>query len=323
MIIYRTQGSAELGFGHIKRAVYLASLLKKKNNVLFFFKKDKVVVNYIKDSGFQYINLNQREDIEWEKVKGLIFDIRTITSEDYEILKEAKSREIPSAQITDLNLSLLDVDIVFNASIDIKNEKKNEEFLSGTEYVILHHKFIHFNKVKRKYKKKLKNILISLGGGVQYRHLRDVIEVLYRQNFSLKIAGGFYLKRSSRKILKRIYPRIKFVGKLESLARPLFETDVAVITAGTTSYEAASVGTPAIYFYYNDEQKIIAETMEISGLGKTISKITDIDKEKLVETLNKMSLKEREEMGEKGKSFFDGKGVYRIIEKLKEKGVIE
>jgi len=320
MILYRTQGSAEIGFGHIKRSVYLASLIKKKNNILFVLKKDKAAVTYIKESGFDCIYSKQINGVDWEKVSGIIFDIRTIDSEDNNILKEARSRGVASAQITDLNLSLLETDIVFNASIDVK---KGKIFSSNIDYTVLHNKFIHFNKVKRRYKKKLKNILISLGGGVQYRQLRNIIEILYKQNYSLKITSGFYLKRSSRKILKRIYPKIKFVGKVESLARPLFETDIAVITAGTTSYEAASVGTPAIYFYYNDEQKSIAKAMENAGMGKVISNISNIDKALLIDTIKRITIDDRESMGKAGKKMFDGKGIYRIIEKLKENGVIE
>jgi spore coat polysaccharide biosynthesis predicted glycosyltransferase SpsG len=55
MILYRTQGSAEIGFGHIKRAVYLASLIKKKNDILFVLKKYRSAINYFKEKGFKII----------------------------------------------------------------------------------------------------------------------------------------------------------------------------------------------------------------------------------------------------------------------------
>jgi spore coat polysaccharide biosynthesis predicted glycosyltransferase SpsG len=259
-------------------------------------------------------------------VTGIIFDIRTVEPLDKEILNKAKNNNIKIGQITDLGLSKLDVNIIINASINIDDnacEGNKDSCFSGLQYVISHHKFIHFNNVKRKYKKKVRNLLVSLGGGVQYRQLRDLIDTLYRYNYLLKITGGFYLKKSARKILKRLYPKIKFVGNVESLARPLFEADIAVITAGTTSYEAAATGTPAIYFFYNKEQEKIANILEKEGVGIKISSVNKFDKDKLLNVLDDFSLEKRTTMGKRAKELIDGKGVYRIIELFSKTGIIK
>jgi spore coat polysaccharide biosynthesis predicted glycosyltransferase SpsG len=266
------------------------------------------------------------KNIRWDLVTGIIFDIRTVEPLDNEILNKAKDNNIKTGQITDLGLSKLDVNIIINASINIDDnvcKGKKDSCFSGSQYVISHHKFIHFNNVKRKYKKKVRNLLVSLGGAVQYRQLRDLIDTLYRYNYRLKITGGFYLKKSARKILKRLYPKIKFVGTVESLARPLFEADIAVITAGTTSYEAAAVGTPAIYFFYNKEQEEIANTLEKENVGIKISSVNKFDKDKLLNVLDDFSLEKRTAMGKKAKKLIDGKGVYRIIELLSKTGIVQ
>ena len=36
MIVIRAQGSETIGFGHIKRSVYLVSLIKNQNFMVFF-----------------------------------------------------------------------------------------------------------------------------------------------------------------------------------------------------------------------------------------------------------------------------------------------
>jgi len=323
MILFRTQASEEIGFGHIKRSAYLASLIKKNNDIVFILKKNKIAVNFIKDSGFNYILTANLKTLDWNLVTGIVFDIRTIEQYDEDILKISKERKIKTAQITDLGLNQLDTDITIDGSIDRRENIKNiDNSLIGIQYSILHHKFIHFNKVKKKHRKSVKNILISLGGGVQYRQLRNLIDYLHRYNYNLKLTGGFYLKKSARKILKRIYPKIKFVGSVESLARPLYEADIAIITAGTTSYEAASVGTPALYFYYNKEQEYIADALQNEGVGVKISSIKEIDKKKL-RTFLDITLKERTAMGEKGKLLNDGRGVYKIIDVFIKVGLIK
>jgi len=325
MIIFRTQASEKVGFGHIKRSVYLASLIKKKNEIVFILKKDKTAVRFIADRGFKYIFIDNLDCINWSSVRGIIFDIRKTDQYDKNILKISKEKKIKTAQITDLGLNRLDVDAIIDGSIVIKEpfiDNVEHNILFGPQYSILHHKFIHFNKIKKRYRKKIKNILISLGSTVQYRQLRSLIDILYKYNYNLKLTGGFYLKKSVKKILTRIYPKIKFVGIVESFARPLFEADIAIVTTGIISYEAAAVGTPALYFFYNKEQEFISDILEKEGIGIKISDIKKIDKENLLKTLKSITLKDRILMGNKGKHLFDGSGVYKIIVFLSEIGVI-
>ncbi len=318
MIIFRTQVSEEIGFGHIKRSAYLASLIKKKNDVLFVFKKDKSAIRFLDEKKFKYILSKNLDQLNWDQVTGIVFDIRTIGQQDSDILRIAKEKKIKTVQITELGLCQLEVDVLINCSSDVIEPLSGVagNVLNGPQFSIMHHKFIHFNNINKKYRKNVKNILISLGGGVKYRQLRDIIDILYRNNYKLKLTGGYYLKKSARKILKRIYPKIKFVGIVESLARPLYETDIAVIAAGTTSYEAAAVGTPALYFFYNKEQEFTADSLEKAGLGIKISNLKNSYKEKLLNVLDSITMEDRALMGTKGKQLVFGNGVYKIIDSL-------
>lgn len=325
MLIFRTDASVNKGFGHLKRSAYLASLLKKKIDILFCVNNDKVVSRFLEDRNIPYCFLTELINLEKKPIKSIIFDIREFSSSDIEFLNWAKGNIIHTVQLTDLGLSQQPVEYTIDASIEqLFPYDKNKQVLKGPDYALLHHKFRHFNKVRRKYRKKIKNIFVSLGGTVQYRQVKKIVDLLNRYRYNIKVSPGFYLKKAGRKALKRRNRRIRFVGKTDNLARSLFEADVALITSGMAAAEAAAVGTPALYFYHHNEQKFIADTFEKHGAGSEISNIDDVIKlgENIIEIINSLTVEKRIEMGNKGKKLVDGSGACRIVDFFECKGII-
>lgn len=325
MLVFRTDASEKIGFGHLKRSAYLASLLKKKTDILFCVNNNKVVARFLEDRQTPYCWLKELEKLKKTptEIKSLIFDLREFSVQDIEFLRWAKSKQIHTIQITDLGLIQQPTDYIIDAAIEkLFPYDEEEHVLSGPTYTLLHHKFRHFNKVQRKYRKQVKNIFISLGGGVEYRRLRKLIDLLYRKQFNIKTAPGFFMKKAGRKSLTRVYPRLRFVGQTDNLARAFFEADVAIITAGMAAAEAAAVGTPALYLHYHGEQKFIAQSFAKHGAGLEIANIDDDFEESLFNGLNSLTWEKRIVMGNKGKQLIDGNGAARIIAFFEKERII-
>jgi spore coat polysaccharide biosynthesis predicted glycosyltransferase SpsG len=323
MLIFRTDATAKAGFGHLKRSVYLASLLKKKTDILFCIKKDKAALRFLEERGVAYCLTKSLPELGKETINSIVFDLRDFSPADIEWLKRAKEKGINTVQITDLGLSQQAVDYTVDASVEqLFPYEKEKQVLLGPDYALLYHKFRHFNKVKRKYRAKVKNLFVSLGGGVQYRQLKKLVDILRRHGFNIKTAAGFYLKKADRKALMQLCPRLRFVGKTESLARPFFEADAALITAGIAAAEAAAVGTPALYFHYHDEQKFIAQSFQKKGVGLEISNIDELIEGNIIEKINSLTLETRIEMGLKGKHLVDGLGASRVVDFFAHKGIV-
>jgi spore coat polysaccharide biosynthesis predicted glycosyltransferase SpsG len=323
MLIFRTDPSITTGFGHLIRSIYLSSLLKKKIDILFLINKDKVVSRFLEGRNIPYCLSKELNIIKQKPVKSIVFDLNKFSPMDIEWLNDAKEKNINTIQVTDLGLNRHPVDYTIDASIEqLFPYDGGDQVLIGPNYALLHHKFRHFNKVRRKYCKKVRNIFVSLGGSVQYRQLRKVVDLLNRYRFNIKASPGFYLKKSGRKILRRLYPGLRFVGKTENLARAFFEADAALITSGMAAAEAAAVGTPCLYLHYNKEQKFIAKTFEKQGVGLEISNINDLLEGNIIEVINSLTLEKRIEMGNKGKKLVDGSGASRIVDFFELKGII-
>jgi len=151
---------------------------------------------------------------------------------------------------------------------------------------------------------------------VDYRSLRSVVHMLTSHGFRLKIAPGFTFKSSVPKILKRIYPSIRFVGQPESLARSFFEADLAMVTPGTRAFEAAAVGTPALYLPLDKKQDAPAKSFEEKGLGLNLSQMASMTESLLLEKIASLTQEKRIAMGSTGKELVDGLGANRVISLL-------
>jgi len=325
MLVFRTDASEKTGFGHLKRSVYLASLLKKKTGILFCVNNNKAAGRFLEDRQTPFCWTKELETLAKTptEIKSVVFDLREFSVQDIEFLRWANANHIHTVQVTDLGLSRQPVEYTIDASIEkLFPYDEGEQVLSGPEYALLHHKFRHFNKVRRKYRKHIKNIFISLGGGVEYRQLRKLVDWLDRRRYNIKTATGFFMKKAGRKSLARLYPRLRFVGKTDSLARAFFEADAAIITAGVAAAEAAAVGTPALYLHYHGEQKFIAQTFEKYGAGLDIANIDDVLEGNLIDILSSLTWEKRIAMGNKGKQLVDGSGAARIAAFFEEKGII-
>jgi spore coat polysaccharide biosynthesis predicted glycosyltransferase SpsG len=325
MIIFRTEASIKTGFGRLKRSTYLASSLKSKTDILFCISSgsDKIVTRYLKEKKWPYRSPQQVKQLAASSVNSIVFDLRYFSDEDIQLIHQAKINNWTTVQVTDLGLNQQEVDYTIDGAVDkMFPYSKEKKLLDGPDYAILHHRFRHFHKVKRKYRGKIKKVFICLGGAVGYRKLRKTIDLLSRYRWEINIAPGFYLKKSAQKTLRRIYPGIHFVGKTESLARPFFEADVALISPGVTAYEAAAAGTPALYFYHHHQQKFVADSLEKKELGLEISNIDHPVQVNLAEKMNALTLEKRIHMGSKAKQLVDARGVDRIIDFFEQHKII-
>jgi spore coat polysaccharide biosynthesis predicted glycosyltransferase SpsG len=323
MIVFRTDASSATGFGHFKRSFYLALLLKKRNKIVFIVNNDKIVQGFLKNSSIPFCLIDDFHTLLEERLTFTAFDIKQCSVLDIELLKSVKRKGIFTLQLTDLGLNQLDANVIIDHSprkICIYNE--SEDLLTGLDYTILHHKFRHFNKVKRKYKTKVRDLFVSLGSRVQYNQLRPLVDLLHRHHYNIKVATGFCLKKTHRKTLRRIYSKIRFVGKTDTLARSLYEADVALITPGMLALEAAAVGTPSLYFYDNEAHRFGGEMYEKLGLGFGVSNIKSLREKEIIKKLNMLNWEKRTSLGQGAKDLVDGKGVYRILDFLAQKGVI-
>jgi spore coat polysaccharide biosynthesis predicted glycosyltransferase SpsG len=309
MIVFRADLSPQSGLFRLRRCAWLASLLAKKNRVMICGREDKKTAKFLAEKKVPCILLKDPGALDIRAVKTIIFDLSVFSSQDIALLDRAKKAGLKTVQFVPAGGESQAVDLELAP-------------LAEAEHALLHHKFRHFNKANRKYRKKIRNIFINLGDLLPYRDLREIVDTLHRLRFKMKIAPGLNLKKADKRNLMKIYPGSHFCGKSESLARSYFEADLALIPAGEEILEAAAVGTPALFMSMIKGQELPADTYASRGTGVRIPSLADFSVPAVRNAIAPLDLEAREKMGAAGKALVDGLGVHRFLKILKEKGIV-
>jgi spore coat polysaccharide biosynthesis predicted glycosyltransferase SpsG len=324
MIVFRADLSPQSGLSHLRRCAWLASLLEKNNRVMICSREDKKTAKFLAEKSIPFVLVKDPGALDITAVQALIFDLANSSGQDIALLNKAKKTGLKTVQVVAAGGELQPADILVGPCCgSVPPAASAPPHLAGAEYALLHHKFRHFNKVKRKYRKRIRNIFINLGDLLPYRDLRRIVEALHRLRFKMRIAPGLNLKKADKRNLMKIYPGIHFCGKSESLARAYFEADLALIPAGEEALESAAVGTPALYMSLEKKQENLAETCTSLGIGVKIPSLADFSVQNVRDIITLLTLERREQMGAAGKTLIDGLGVQRFMKVLKENGIIE
>lgn len=306
MVIFRVDVSPRTGLRSLRRCAHLAALLKKNGGALLCCREDKKAAKFLVERDLPVLFLKDPSILDLAGAQALIFDLDDFSPADKALLEKARQAGIKTMQILGADGA--------GQSVDTP--------ISGAGSALLHHKFRHFNTVRRKYRKKARNIFIHLGDLLPYRDLRTIVETLHRLGCRMKIVPGLGLKKADKRNLMKIYPGIHFCGKSESTARACFEADLALIPPGDEALEAAAVGTPALYMLQEKGDAALAGTAVGLGLGVRVPALADWSVQAVRAAIEPLDLETREKMGAAGKVLVDGLGVHRFLKILKEKGII-
>jgi len=321
MIVIRTETFSNLENEYFRRMKYLYSILKNRKNFLFVSNDPEKFIPGIKT---EVCNNRDQKKIFETNPSLLIFDLKKPDRDDISLAEECNKKKIPIIQFCTSGINIIKNFPLINGDNNDFNNMKNDNILcSGLQYLILHHRFIHFNKKTKKYRNKTRRIFVSTGDILSYKEIRKLSEILINNGFLLTVGPTNSLKRFNRKTLKRIYNGIKFTGKRETLARAYYEADLSITSTGINSYESVATGTPALMINQTKEKNHIIKTLEEKGCSASIEKSSLLKKENLLKVINEKFTKEsRVKMGETGKKLIDGKGIYRIINTLEENQLI-
>ena len=324
MILFRTEGSATTGYGHLVRATTLAGLLKGRTRVVLSHPKEKGTRRFLAERHWRTLSLPfSHPGFPWPDIQLVLLDIRTIRPEEQELVEICRTRAIPTVQITDLGLSPLPVTLRIDGSLARPASQPDDgtENLSGPEWMLLHSRFLHFSRRPHPIRPRLRRILLALGSSASYRLLESVCSLLSRQGFLVKLAPGFTLTPNLIKALRPKVPGLRVCGPSEAMARNLYEADLALLAPGVTAYEAAATGTPALYYCHHALQRHTADAFFQAGCGHVLPQKAEGWKEDLLMNLHTLQdPKLRLSLSRQGQNLVDARGSLRLVSLLEQRG---
>ena len=260
-ILFRCDGSVEIGMGHVVRCLALADHLKEnhKCNIQFAMRQSELGVNKVKES-YQVLQSNEKDFNykEWivdcvveTKANIFIMDMRDgLTREELRYIK--KETGIKVITIDDPEEKRLEADMAFYPPVP-QLEKLNwdgfgGELFVGWEYVIVRKDFL---KQYPKPNNEIPNILVIMGGTDEKNMTEFVINSLNQVNEKFKaviiVGEGYPYLQQLEKQLEEIQFESVLYKNPKNIAEIMSQTDFAIISFGQTAYELAALKVQAIY----------------------------------------------------------------------------
>ena len=332
--VVRVDGGPNIGMGHIQRCLALSSQLKKNGAEIFFIsKKSESIEGKIKQEGFEVIVLKDDMGLK-DDLKDTLNAIKTCEADvvitDSYIIDEHYLTEIKKTvpfllSIDDLARISFPSDIVINQNVyakdlDYHSLTGKTKFLLGPQYALLREEFS--SPGKRKINEKVKNILITLGGSDSFNLTPRIIKILdrIRRDFKITVAVGPFFKNITEigKTAEEIDKKVELIYDSHKMNKIMLASDLAITGGGTTLYELAATGTPALAFCLAENQgeniKTMSEYGKVVNLGQGNKLIEERFYNKVDSLIENSRL--REKMSGLGQQLVDGKGVQRATIRL-------
>jgi spore coat polysaccharide biosynthesis predicted glycosyltransferase SpsG len=304
-VLFRCDGSHEIGLGHVVRCLSLAEELKTVHGcrIAFAMWKSKLGIKMVEDNFEVYTpdGINEKFDHEeWllktlqiTKSGVLILDVRD--GMDPSVLKTIKQKNVFVVDIDDPEEKRLEADLVFYPPVPQVNEMSWENFkgtvFAGWEWVILREEYACLGK-NGAIENETPVILVAMGGSDPGKMTLKVIDALSR--ITAKVSVQVVLGQGCRQekdldgLLADFPHPIRILKNVKHMAPVMAEADIAVAAFGVTAYELGAMGIPAYYLCLTEDHLKSADIFVKSGLSFGASLNEKIDTDGLVKILHTM-----------------------------------
>jgi len=322
-VLIFTEGSKNIGFGHITRSISIYKTFEEKGI------RPKIILNA--DSSVKYLVKNiDYTIVDWIKNREVLKEIKNsdIVLIDSYLANKKFYQEISetvkiSAFIDDNRRLDYPKGIVINGNIhafDLNYPKKEDiKYLLGTKYTPLRKEF--WSVAEKNINEDIENILITFGGSDGKNMTPKILDLLTKKYPNLKknIVIGKGFKNIDE--IKRVADKNSFLfynASAKDMKNLMLKADLAISAGGQTLYEIARVGVPTIAVTVADNQlKSVKKWNEVGSMayaGYYNEKDVLNNVLSLLERLKDKKI--REKMSKIGRKNVDGRGSKNIVSKL-------
>lgn len=332
IVVFRVDGGSKLshsedrerGMGHVVRCLSLAKELEKSRvETIFLMKNHPAGVKKVVDSGYTVkrlpVNSDKKTYIELiyntlKKIKPRAV-INDILNTEKEYMSKIRETAPLLVNVDDLGPGRELADVLIYSLVRPPPRSKPKIY-AGPSYMTLKDEFKKMHQKKKKIKKKINCILVSMGASDPQSLTVKVLDALEKvsQSFTTTVVIGPAFTHHGKLKSALGSMRKKYIVKtnVDGMANLMYNADIALISGGVSVYELAAVGTPGIVLCQNEHENTnVFEDYNFViklGLGRFVREKQIIE---AVEKLAKNSLL-RQKMSDIGKRLVDGRGAERV-----------
>ena len=219
-------------------------------------------------------------------------------------------------------------DIVLNQNLwatDRMYERReaHTSLLLGARYILLRREFLDAGAPDREIRGLARRILVTLGGGDAHNVATKIVEALAHLEMNgietIVVAGPTNPHVALlRGAIDRSGLPIELLEETESMSKLMAWADLAVSAAGSTCWELAVMGLPALVVVTAENQEPCAVSLERMGIVRSLGRYQNLDVERVSDAIRALlqSPEERTSMSSHGRELVDGRGAERVVAAL-------
>ncbi|MBA3030023.1 MAG: hypothetical protein FP816_14615 [Desulfobacteraceae bacterium] len=339
-ILFRCDGSTEIGLGHVVRCLALADELKTAHgcSVTFAMRKSKlgmemvrkfypVLTPHVDNENFNY-EVWLYDLVQFTESDVLVLDVRD--GLDPLILEKIKAKNILVVDIDDNEKKRLRADLVFYPPVPQVEEMNWKGFsgklFCGWEWVILRKEFASRNPSpcnRDKLDKNGPHVLVTMGGSDPKAMTFKVIKALNQIRDSrflatVVIGAGFAEREKLDQEIRSCRVPARVLENVSDMAGLMKTADMAVCAFGVTAYELAASGVPAIHMCLTRDHEKSSESFVKAGVAEGVGLYNSTTIQVLSEKIKAMikSSQKRSQMKQTGMGLFSACGVDNIAKTI-------
>jgi len=321
-VIILTEGSRDIGFGHVTRCVSLYQAFQERGIEPFLvINGDDSIKGLVEGLNYEITNWLEKDKLKIiEGCDVVIIDSYLAGKEIYEYVSEHVKAPV---YIDDYNRLEYPRGIVVNGGIHAHKlnypKRKDVTYLLGTEYMPLRKPF--WDVPKKEIREKVESVLITFGGD-DVRNLTPKVLSMLRENFpqlnKRVVIGRGFRNIEEIKACADGNTELIFYPDAEEIKNLMLESDIAISAGGQTLYELARVGVPTVAVAVAENQLESVFGLNEAGVVKYAGKWQEKRLfNQLKEFINfMMNIDVRKKLHLQAKKLVDGKGSLNIVSYL-------
>lgn len=345
-LLVRADSGTQLGMGHVMRCLALALAWKERGGevtLLTCSEGDGARRRFV-DHGFEVIPLEARhpapEDLgatlqELERLKGndpgaplpwLVTDGYFFSPAFHEAVRAAGFPLLVLDDIADQPLYVPDILLNQNLGAERFEYRCGPETirLLGTRYALLRPEFRREGIVEDEVPETARRVLVTLGGGDPDNLTLRVLDALRRSDIEeLDVVAVVGSGNPHRAALEEVAGdsdgvSIRLEYDVDNMADLMEWADMAVSAAGSTCWELAATGVPAVLLVAAENQREIAAALAREEFAVNLGWHEEVAPERLTLATDR-AMRDRNWRGkasERGRALVDGRGAERVAEEM-------
>lgn len=342
--IFRADGNAGLGHGHLVRCLTLAAELERQGGRILFVTREfgGALWDRIDRRSYELIIVPSAATLaEDARLLGATIhrlqregELPLVILDGYDFDADYQRAILKSgaflALIDDLAATSQVAHLILNQNIwarpgSYPDVSPSTHLLLGTEYALLREEFLETKREQTRSQPLVADrVLVTFGGGdeenVTGRVARWLAESDISARFVLLVGPDYPHLPVLRKWVEPRSARFTIAHAPRNVAALMAETDVAISGAGSTCWELCFMGVPSLVIILADNQARIADGLGAAGIADNLGWFTTLTPERLKGRLKTLLAdpRRREAMSKAGRAIIDGRGAQRVASAMVE-----